>query len=186
MSWRFFQGRPATQLVSRRREWKECADFRPFRPCLDDNGSLSSRPNIPFSHNSYFISSAQPPSYSQPICPHVPGLKIVNADWRKDPNVTTETRLSRRSGSKYGHHWGRDDVPCSLAQNNRMAPAVRRKTLGVVKGKICQRAIPTRTSHNLILVKLFSHALVSSSAGHEMALAEIKEDIARMKRKTGL
>lgn len=36
-------------------------------------------------------------------------------------------------------------------------------------------------SHNLILVKLFSHALVSSSIGHELALKEIKSDILRLK-----
>lgn len=37
-------------------------------------------------------------------------------------------------------------------------------------------------SHNTILVHLFSHALVSSSLGHEAALAEIKKDIALLKK----
>ena len=41
-------------------------------------------------------------------------------------------------------------------------------------------------SHNKILVKLFSHALVSSSAGHESALEKIMEDIARLKKSAGL
>lgn len=41
-------------------------------------------------------------------------------------------------------------------------------------------------SHNLVLVKLFSHALVSTSAGHKSALEKIKEDIERLKRKSGL
>lgn len=41
-------------------------------------------------------------------------------------------------------------------------------------------------SHNLVLVKLFSHALVSSQTGHESALERIKEDIARMKRESGI
>ncbi len=36
-------------------------------------------------------------------------------------------------------------------------------------------------SHNLVLVKLFSHALVSSSAGHILALEKIKEDISLLK-----
>ncbi len=36
-------------------------------------------------------------------------------------------------------------------------------------------------SHNLVLVKLFSHALVSSSAGHEKALEKVKEDIIAIK-----
>ena len=41
-------------------------------------------------------------------------------------------------------------------------------------------------SHNLILVKLFSHALVSSDVGHTSALEKIKEDIARLKRQEGV
>lgn len=41
-------------------------------------------------------------------------------------------------------------------------------------------------SHNLVLVKLFSHALVSSEAGHAEALAKIKEDIIRLKNNSGL
>jgi hypothetical protein len=41
-------------------------------------------------------------------------------------------------------------------------------------------------SHNLILVELFSHALVSSESGHSSALEKIKEDIARLKKQSGL
>jgi len=41
-------------------------------------------------------------------------------------------------------------------------------------------------SHNLVLVKLFSHALVSSSAGHELALEKVKEDILALKRRSGI
>lgn len=41
-------------------------------------------------------------------------------------------------------------------------------------------------SHNHILVQLFSHALVSSVAGHELALEKIKEDIKRLKEKSDL
>ena len=41
-------------------------------------------------------------------------------------------------------------------------------------------------SHNLVLVKLFSHALVSSAKGHEAALEEIKSDIARLKQANGI
>lgn len=39
-------------------------------------------------------------------------------------------------------------------------------------------------SHNLILVKLFSHALVSSVTGHELALEKVKEDILLLKRRS--
>ena len=41
-------------------------------------------------------------------------------------------------------------------------------------------------SHNLVLVKLFSHALISSAAGHKTALDKIKEDIVRLKQQSGL
>ena len=41
-------------------------------------------------------------------------------------------------------------------------------------------------SHNLVLVKLFSQALVSSKEGHESALKKIKEDIMQLKQKAGL
>jgi hypothetical protein len=41
-------------------------------------------------------------------------------------------------------------------------------------------------SHNHILVALFSHALVSSEAGHISALEKIKEDIVRLKESAGL
>ena len=41
-------------------------------------------------------------------------------------------------------------------------------------------------SHNLVLVKLFSHALVSSSVGHEQALEKVKEDILAIKERSGI
>jgi hypothetical protein len=41
-------------------------------------------------------------------------------------------------------------------------------------------------SHNLVLVKLFSHALVSTVKGHEIALEKLKEDIEIQKTKAAL
>ena len=41
-------------------------------------------------------------------------------------------------------------------------------------------------SHNKVLVALFSHALVSSEAGHVSALEKVKEDIALLKQRSGL
>ena len=41
-------------------------------------------------------------------------------------------------------------------------------------------------SHNHVLVKLFSHALVSTSKGHEAALAKLLEDIEEQKRQAKL
>ena len=41
-------------------------------------------------------------------------------------------------------------------------------------------------SHNLVLVKLFSQALVSSEVGHAASLEIVQRDIARMKTHSGL
>ncbi|MBI3006572.1 MAG: hypothetical protein HYY49_14345 [Ignavibacteriales bacterium] len=41
-------------------------------------------------------------------------------------------------------------------------------------------------SHNTVLVRLFSHALVSTQKGHEIALEKIKEDIQELKNASGL
>jgi len=41
-------------------------------------------------------------------------------------------------------------------------------------------------SHNPVLVKLFSHALVATSKGHEAALVKLKEDIEEQKRLSNL
>ena len=41
-------------------------------------------------------------------------------------------------------------------------------------------------SHNHILVELFSHALVSSDAGHASALEKIKDDILLIKQNSGI
>lgn len=41
-------------------------------------------------------------------------------------------------------------------------------------------------SHNKVLVALFSHALVSTQAGHASALEKVKEDIALLKQRSGL
>ncbi|CDM39632.1 hypothetical protein [Ectopseudomonas oleovorans] len=41
-------------------------------------------------------------------------------------------------------------------------------------------------SHNLVLVKLFSHALVASASGHEVALENIKDDILKLKQANGI
>ena len=40
-------------------------------------------------------------------------------------------------------------------------------------------------AHNHVLVDLFSHALVSSAAGHATALEKVKEDINRLKQQAG-
>ncbi len=41
-------------------------------------------------------------------------------------------------------------------------------------------------SHNHVVVKLFSHALVATSKGHEAALEKLKQDIEEQKQKSQL
>ncbi len=41
-------------------------------------------------------------------------------------------------------------------------------------------------AHNLVLVKLFSHALIATSTGHEAALEELKKDIDTQKKMSNL
>ncbi len=41
-------------------------------------------------------------------------------------------------------------------------------------------------SHNLVLVKVFSHALLATAKGHEAALAKLKEDIEEQKQRSTL
>lgn len=41
-------------------------------------------------------------------------------------------------------------------------------------------------AHNLVLVKLFSHALIATSIGHEAALKELKKDIESQKKMSAL
>ena len=41
-------------------------------------------------------------------------------------------------------------------------------------------------SHNHVLVKVFSHALLSTSKGHEAALVKLKEDIEEQKKQSKL
>jgi hypothetical protein len=41
-------------------------------------------------------------------------------------------------------------------------------------------------AHNLVLVKLFSHALVATSKGHEAALEKLKQDIEEQKKQSKL
>ncbi len=41
-------------------------------------------------------------------------------------------------------------------------------------------------SHNHVLVKLFSHALVATRKGHEAALEKLKQDIEEQKQKSQL
>ena len=93
----------------------------------------------------------------------------------------------------------RDELPEPLREAWRKSMAAR----GNATANALQRGLWTHTrnalsyfdsitngwidySHNHILVKLFSHALVSSEAGHGNGLEKIREDIKRLQRDSGM
>ncbi len=83
-----------------------------------------------------------------------------------------------------------DDYICEVRYGNATANALQRglwthtrnglKYFDSVTGGWISYA------HNQLLVKLFSHALVSSEAGHKHALEKIKEDISLLKQRANI
>jgi hypothetical protein len=104
--------------------------------------------------------------------------------------IKKETEGSGRKHPAYRFFDDKDNYICEVRYGNASANALQRGLWTNTKN-----AIPFFNSvtdgwidysHNLVLVKLFSHALVSSSKGHEAALAEIVSDIARLKQANGI
>ena len=104
--------------------------------------------------------------------------------------IKKETEGSGRKHPAYRFFDDKDNYICEVRYGNASANALQRGLWTNTKN-----AIPFFNSvtggwidysHNLVLVKLFSHALVSSSKGHEAALAEIKSDIAILKQANGI
>ena len=100
--------------------------------------------------------------------------------------IKKETEGSGRKHPAYRFFDDKDNYICEVRYGNASANALQRGLWTNTKNAI--RFFNSVTdgwidySHNFVLVKLFSHALVSSSKGHEAALAEIKSDIARLKQ----
>jgi hypothetical protein len=83
-----------------------------------------------------------------------------------------------------------DSYICEVRYGNAMANALQRGLWTHTKNGLHYFDSITNGwidySHNIILVQLFSHALVSSSTGHAAALAKIKEDIVMLKQISGV
>jgi len=96
----------------------------------------------------------------------------------------------RRKYPVYRFYDADDDYVCEVRYGGAAANALQRGLWTHTKNGIKYFDSITNGwidySHNLILVKLFSHALVSSSNGHSSALEKIKEDIALLKQRSGL
>ena len=96
----------------------------------------------------------------------------------------------RRKYPVYRFYDADDDYVCEVRYGGAAANALQRGLWTHTKNGIKYFDSITNGwidySHNLILVKLFSHGLVSSSDGHSSALEKIKEDIALLKQRSGL
>ena len=104
--------------------------------------------------------------------------------------ITREGKGGRRKHPVYRFYDSRGGYICEVRYGDAAANALQRGLWIHTKHALNYFTSLTNGwidySHNLILVKLFSHALVSSDVGHTSALEKIKEDIARLKRQDGL
>lgn len=119
---------------------------------------------------------------------------ILVFDYEKARAATV--RITREEGSRgrkhpvYRFYDANDGYVCEVRYGGATANALQRglwtHTRNAIKYFDSVSGGWIDYSHNLVLVKLFSHALVSSSDGHSAALEIIKEDISSLKQKSGL
>lgn len=115
---------------------------------------------------------------------------ILVFDTEKARNATAfikkETEGSGRKHPAYRFFDENQNYICEVRYGNATANALQRGLWTHTKNATSFFNSVTNGwvdySHNLVLVKLFSHALIASSQGHEIALAEIKTDIDRLKQ----
>ena len=119
---------------------------------------------------------------------------ILVFDWERAVSETTYiVREEGKRGRKhpvYRFYDSGGDYICEVRYGDAAANALQRGLWTHTKNALKYFDSITNGwvgySHNLLLVKLFSHALVSSEAGHTLAFEKIKEDIANMKQKFGV
>ena len=108
----------------------------------------------------------------------------------KAARITREEGTGNRKHPVYRFYDVNDGYICEVRYGNAAANALQRglwthtrnglKYFDSVTGGWISYA------HNQLLVKLFSHALVSSEAGHEHALEKIKEDISLLRQRANI
>ena len=85
---------------------------------------------------------------------------------------------------------GDDDYVCEVRYGSGTANALQRGLWTHTKNGLKYFESATDGwidySHNHVLVKLFSHALIATSKGHEVALAKLKQDIEEQKQRSHL
>lgn len=119
---------------------------------------------------------------------------ILVFDYARARNATA--RIAREEAGRgrkhpvYRFYDAQGDYICEVRYGNAAANALQRGLWTHTKNGLKFFDSVTNGwidySHNLVLVKLFSHALVSTEAGHSTALEKIKEDIALLKQRAGL
>lgn len=104
--------------------------------------------------------------------------------------IKKATEGSGRKHPAYRFFDEHDRYICEVRYGNASANALQRGLWTNTKNALPYFSSVTNGwvdySHNLVLVKLFSHALVSSAEGHESALEEIRKDISRIKKANNL
>lgn len=112
---------------------------------------------------------------------------------------TARQRVARIALEEAGHgrkhpvfrfHDGDGDYVCEVRYGSGTANALQRGLWTNTKNGLKYFESVTNGwidySHNHILVKLFSHALVATSKGHEAALEKLKQDIEEQKKQSKL
>ena len=107
--------------------------------------------------------------------------------------VNETARIAREEGRKhpvYRFYDTAGDYICEVRYGNAAANALQRGLWTHTKKGLKYFENITGGwidySHNQVLVKLFSHALISSEAGHESALEKVREDIMLLKQRSGI
>ncbi len=115
-------------------------------------------------------------------------ILVFDAELAKNSTkyIKKKTEGSGRKHPVYAFFDGNNQYICEVRYGNATANALQRGLWTNTK-----KALPYFTSitdgwigysHNIVLVKLFSHALVCSLEGHESALEEVRKDILRIKQ----
>jgi len=119
-------------------------------------------------------------------------ILVFDADKAQNSTVyiRKETEGSGRKHPAYRFFDKNNNYICEVRYGDAAANALQRGLWTNTKNAISFFTSITNGwvdySHNHVLVKLFSHALVSSVKGHEKALEEIKNDIIRLKQANGI
>lgn len=123
-----------------------------------------------------------------------PRCNILVFDYDRALNETVRiVKEDRKKGRKhpvYRFYDTSEDYICEVRYGGMAANALQRGLWTHTKNGLKYFDSLTggwiEYTHNKVLVKLFSHALVSSEVGHESALVEIRRDISRLKRGAGI